>query len=111
MLLATVISEPDLQKKVKNSVVLAKPVSVCGGGVSARVRVCACVCALADLYAHQLSGVPIGCFLGAAVVDRRGEGTVHLKWNSLTCFAVICRLLAGVFASWRATCLGGLEVV
>ena len=29
MLLATVISEPDLQKEVKNSVVLAKPFSIC----------------------------------------------------------------------------------
>lgn len=41
VLLAAVISEPDLQKKVKNSVVLAKPVFIC---VHVPMCVCMCVC-------------------------------------------------------------------
>ena len=43
VLLATMISEPDLQKGVKNSAVLAKPFSIC-----------VCVCVRARMFMHQL---------------------------------------------------------
>ena len=45
VLLATAISEPDLQKEVKNSVVLAKLFSIC-------VYVCVCVCVCVCVYTH-----------------------------------------------------------
>lgn len=72
MLLATVISEPDLQKKVKNSVVLAKPVSVCVLGVGC------CVCA-ADLYTHKLlcdgsKYRPHLVLLGGSSGQQKGRG-------------------------------------
>lgn len=51
VLLATVISEPDLQKRVINSVVLAKPIFIC---VCVCVYVCVRVCVRTDLYMHKL---------------------------------------------------------
>lgn len=64
VLLATVISEPDLQKKVKNSIVLAKPVFIC-------VCVRACMYMLRLLKRQRQINVPIWCFSEAVVADLK----------------------------------------
>lgn len=104
--LATVISEPDLQKKVKNSVVLAKPVffiCVCAC-VCARAHICACVhtfmCVHKLLKGQRQTVSPL-VLLGAGGGGARGEGTVYRKWNGLICFPGICRIPAGEFATGK----------
>jgi hypothetical protein len=75
MYMARVISGPDLQKKVKNSMALIRLVFICVCG-----HVCACTCFLQDRNKH-------GSYLAVSggVGDIRGEGDVRSKWDSLAC--------------------------
>lgn len=71
MLLATVIAKPDLQKKVKNSIVLAKPVFI-----YAHVHAHAHAQASSEA---QTNKCPHLVFLGGNGGRHRGEGIIYFK--------------------------------